>query len=430
MRRAPTRRRSAARRLWVRTVVVVLVVLWSVGCGGEGAGLPISSLPGALTDADDGALIASGTIQAQTVRIATELGGRIQMVAVKEGDTVTSGDLLISLDATPWELKLGPAEAAVEVARAELVALQAGPRDEEIAAAEAALMMSEAKRDGAYDAWQLALAVIEDPQELDNRIVDAQSQVALAEQGVEMMEAKLQPATINWEIRSDGSTEQKSAEYQLRAAEHALAAAQADLVTAKTLLQYLWWIRGDPLAYIARANAAEGQYRVAQAEVVVAQARLVDLQAGPSDEEVAVAEATVARSEAEADLLRLKIERCQLTSPISGVVTSEVLDIGELAAPAATILELADLSEVTLEVYVPENRVGQVMLGQAVTVTVDSFPGQAFTGSVVKIGDEPEYTPRNVATVEERLNTFYAVEIVLSNPGEALKPGMPADARF
>lgn len=47
-----------------------------------------------------------------------------------------------------------------------------------------------------------------------------------------------------------------------------------------------------------------------------------------------------------------------------------------------------------------------------------------------RIGDEPEFTPRNVATAEERLNTFYPVEIRLPNPERLLKPGMPADATF
>lgn len=85
---------------------------------------------------------------------------------------------------------------------------------------------------------------------------------------------------------------------------------------------------------------------------------------------------------------------------------------------------------VTLEVFVPQNRIGQVQLGQPVQVTLDAFPGRSFEGRVMRIGDEPEFTPRNVATAEERLNTFYAVRIRLENPEGLLKPGMPADARF
>ncbi len=91
---------------------------------------------------------------------------------------------------------------------------------------------------------------------------------------------------------------------------------------------------------------------------------------------------------------------------------------------------MADLCQVTLTLYVPENQIAHVYLGQVVTLKVDSLPGQSFTGRVKHIAAQPEFTPRNVATQEERLNTFYAVEVSLPNEKGALKPGMPADAIF
>ncbi|MCA9977131.1 MAG: efflux RND transporter periplasmic adaptor subunit, partial [Anaerolineales bacterium] len=123
-------------------------------------------------------------------------------------------------------------------------------------------------------------------------------------------------------------------------------------------------------------------------------------------------------------------EKFSIASPGAGVVLEQVVYPGEVVAPAATILTIADLSELTLTVYVPENRIGDVQLGQDVQVGIDSFPGQLFRGQVTRIGSEPEFTPRNVATVEERLNTFYAVDIRLDNGQGLLKPGMPADATF
>ena len=83
-----------------------------------------------------------------------------------------------------------------------------------------------------------------------------------------------------------------------------------------------------------------------------------------------------------------------------------------------------------LVVYLPETKIGQVQLGQEVQVTVDSFPNQTFEGQVAHIADRAEFTPRNVATQEERVNLVFAVEIRLPNDEGLLKPGMPADARF
>ena len=71
---------------------------------------------------------------------------------------------------------------------------------------------------------------------------------------------------------------------------------------------------------------------------------------------------------------------------------------------------------------------GKLSLGQEVDVFVDSFPGEAFTGNITHISDRAEFTPKNVQTKEERVNTVFAVKIKLDNPDQKLKPGMPADA--
>jgi HlyD family secretion protein len=381
-------------------------------------------------EGEEGLLTASGTIQADEMRVASELGGRILEVRVEVGTGVQAGDELVVLDATPILAKLAEAEAAIVAAQADLAVVKAGPRSEEVAAARAALALAEAGRDGDLAAWENALGAIEDPQELDAQIAGARTSVELAAQGVELAEAELAREKLVRDQKPEGSMERRIADLQVRAAEETLAAAQADEKAAQTMLNWLWLIRSEPLGLIAQAHAAEGQYRMAEEGVAVAQARLDDLLAGPTPEEVAVAEAAVRQAQAQADVLRVQQAKFTLTSPVDGVVLDQNLRRGELAAPAATVLTVADLREVTLMAYVPENRIGQVQLGQAVQVSVDSFPGQSFAGQVTRIGDEPEFTPRNVATQEERLNTFYAVEVRLPNAEGLLKPGMPADATF
>jgi HlyD family secretion protein len=405
---------------WI--VGLMILALVASGCQATGVSLAFNG--------DEGSLTASGTIRATELRVATELGGRILEVRTKVGENVQAGDVLVTLDATPWLMQLAPAEAAVVAAQADLAVVQAGSRPEEVAAMRAMLTLAEAQRDGALSAWENALDKVENPQEIDAQIVEARMQVALAAQGVELAEAELAREQLIRKQKPEKGTEGRTADLQLRAAEEALAAAQADEKTAQTLLNHLWAIRQEPLGFIAQANAAEGQYLVAEAGVAVAQAQLDDLLDGPTPEEIAVAEAAVRQAEAQANMLRVQVDQGTLTSPIDGVVLNQALRVGELAAPAAPILTLADLSEVVLTVYVPENRIGLVQLGQPAQATVDSFPDQVFEGQVSHIGDEPEFTPRNVATAEERLNTFYAVEIRLSNPDGLLKPGMPADATF
>jgi multidrug resistance efflux pump len=181
---------------------------------------------------------------------------------------------------------------------------------------------------------------------------------------------------------------------------------------------------------MAQASAAQGKAQIAEAAVRVAQARLADLQAGPTAQEITVARQRVCQAQAQEDLLRIKADKSALHSPVEGVVLDQVVRAGEVVAPAATILTVAKLDPVKLTVYVSVSHVGHIRVGQQVRATVDGFPGRTFVGYVTHVGDQPEYTPRNIATQEERLNTFYAVSIDLDNHDHVLKPGMPADVVF
>jgi HlyD family secretion protein len=337
---------------------------------------------------------------------------------------------LILLDATPRLLELSLTEAAAATAQADLAAVQAGPRVQEILAAQAALSLAEAQRDGALAAWENAQAAIENPQELDARLTIARTQLALAEQGIELAEAELARQELIRDQTPENSIERSVADLKVVAYELALAAAQGDRQAAQRLVSWLQLIRSEPLQQIAQAHLAEGQYRLSDVQVRVAQARLDDVMEGPTDEEIAVAEAAVRQAQAEVVVLQTVIDQLTLKSPIDGVVLSQSLFAGELAAPTATIMTLADLTEVLLIAYVPANQVGMIRLEQLVTVSVDSFPEREFIGEVVHISDEPEFTPRNIVVTEERVNTLYGVEIRLPNPERLLKPGMPADATF
>ena len=128
-------------------------------------------------------------------------------------------------------------------------------------------------------------------------------------------------------------------------------------------------------------------------------------------------------------MLETQLERLQLKTPVGGIVLVRTVHVGELAAPGAPLLTIANLDEVTLTVYVPEADLGQVALGQQVEVTVDAYP-DVFAGLVSHIASQAEFTPKNVQTQEERVHMVFAVKIRLENADHRLKPGMPADAVF
>jgi multidrug efflux pump subunit AcrA (membrane-fusion protein) len=101
-----------------------------------------------------------------------------------------------------------------------------------------------------------------------------------------------------------------------------------------------------------------------------------------------------------------------------------------MALPGGALLVLGDLAHLMITVYLPEDRYGTVKAGQEARVTVDSFPGRVFAGTVQRIADKGEYTPRNVQTPAGRRAVVFAIKVAVEDPDGALKPGMPADVVF
>ncbi|MCL7453725.1 MAG: efflux RND transporter periplasmic adaptor subunit [Anaerolineae bacterium] len=184
----------------------------------------------------------------------------------------------------------------------------------------------------------------------------------------------------------------------------------------------------NPLTLQAQAHAAEAQYQVATAAVGMAEAQLEGMKMGATPEQIAALEAQVEMARAALDVWLVQLDKFTLVAPISGLVLERPVRSGEVALPGSPLMTLADLEHMTLTVYVPEDQLGRVYLGQPVSVTVDAYPERAFGGTVTYISNEAEFTPRNIQTQEERVNMVFGVRIDLPNPQHALKPGMPADA--
>jgi len=378
----------------------------------------------------NGSLEASGVIQVDEIRIASELQGYVTQVSVRAGDAVSAGQALIVLDSSAVQSAIQAAQAAVETARAGLAVVKSAPRSEVVAGKQAQVAIAQAERNKAHAAYQAALAVLRDPQALKQHILEAEALAALAAVNVDVAEAQYAQAQHEADQAEWNSTTRQVLEFRAEAKQAELEAARADERAAQTALKHLQDMEQNPLFYTAKVHAAEGEYNVADAAVKVVQAELRDLVAGATDEEVAVAEASLALPEAQLRLAEMMQQRLTLRSPLSGTVVACMVNVGETALPGVTLLTVADLSELYLTVYVPQTRLGDVFLEQAVHVSVDSFPQRRFEGQVLHIADQAQFTPRSVATKEERVNTVYAVKIRLPNPQGLLKPGMAADAVF
>ena len=139
----------------------------------------------------------------------------------------------------------------------------------------------------------------------------------------------------------------------------------------------------------------------------------------------------VAAAEAGIEVVDATLSFATITAPFDGVVTVRHREPGETAPPGAPVLTLMNPDDRWVRIYVPEDRIGRVTLGQTANITSDSYPDRTHEGRVTFIASEAEFTPKNVQMPEERVKLVYAVKVqVVGDPSFELKPGMPADVRL
>lgn len=159
-----------------------------------------------------------------------------------------------------------------------------------------------------------------------------------------------------------------------------------------------------------------------------AASQLALLERGARPEQIAGARAQLAQAEAAVATLDAALAKLRLVAPFDGVISVRHREPGETVGVGTPVVTLLDLDDRWVRIYVPENRLGRVTLGQRATVRADTFPDRTYEGSVSFIGSEAEFTPKNVQTNEERVRLVYAVRVrITGDPGHELKPGLPAD---
>jgi HlyD family secretion protein len=403
--------------------------------GSAGAAAPRTRSPQTKGAPAPSILAVTGMLEGEEVSIVSEAVGTVARVTVRQGDEIEMDQVAVELDARSLDAQIAEAQAVEAGAEAHLQLVKAGVHPAEILAARASLGQALAERDAAQAAWRSSQAILQDPQDLETEIVQAQAAVDVAAAGIEAAMSKVAGAEAERDrYRAQGTLQEKGLYavygYQVEAARLALAGAKASKQAAEQRLSALRAIRNNPLVILSQVHVAEGRYKVAEAGAAVAQARLEELEAGPTEEEVRVAEAQVSKAQAAVEALQAQREKLVLRSPIAGVVTSQLVRTGETALAGAVLLEVANLGDLSLVVYVPVDQLGRVYVGQGVEVRVDSFPDQVFAGVVVRISGQAEFTPNNVQTDQDRASMVFGVKVRVANPGHWLKPGMPADAAF
>jgi len=142
-------------------------------------------------------------------------------------------------------------------------------------------------------------------------------------------------------------------------------------------------------------------------------------------EEVLGAEAALRSAEASVAAAMTDLADTEIIAPSDGTVLSRVREPGAMAAAGANVLVVSLHKPVWVRAYVPEPSLGKVHLGMAVKVHTDSRPDKPYSGVVGFISPVAEFTPKNVETEALRTDLVYRLRIVVDDPDEGIRQGMP-----
>uniref|UniRef100_UPI0039F10E1F HlyD family efflux transporter periplasmic adaptor subunit n=1 Tax=Bordetella sputigena TaxID=1416810 RepID=UPI0039F10E1F len=216
---------------------------------------------------------------------------------------------------------------------------------------------------------------------------------------------------------------------EVQQAQAQVLAAQADADLAARQLKRLQGVAGDTSGRgVSRDDLdnAASRLRVAQAQLDNRKQGLRLAKVGPRQEDIAEAEAALQAARAQADLLQHRLDLAELKAPRDAVVRARLLEPGDMASPQRPVYTLAVYDPKWIRAYVGETDLGRVKMGMAAQVVTDSYPGQPITGKVGYISSVAEFTPKNVQTETLRTSLVYEVRVLVDDPQDRLRLGMPA----
>jgi HlyD family secretion protein len=122
-----------------------------------------------------------------------------------------------------------------------------------------------------------------------------------------------------------------------------------------------------------------------------------------------------------------QIKKCKIINPFQGIVLAKYSEANEITNFGKPVYKIADISEMTLRIFVSEKQLNQIVVGQKVIVKIDTEEDmKSYPGTISWIASSAEFTPKIIQTKEERANLVYAVKVKVKNDG-SLKIGMPAE---
>jgi HlyD family secretion protein len=263
-----------------------------------------------------------------------------------------------------------------------------------------------------------------DTRDAELAIARARAERAQADAQLRLLLAGSRPEDIR-----QAAAQTTAAEAEVGAARAELENAEADLERHESLIRANAGARKARDDARARRDVARDRLAAARERARATSEGAARVRSGARREEIEAARARVQAVDAQIATLDKAVADAVVAAPIAGVVTTRLVNVGEMVAPRAPLVVITDLDHAWGEVFVDEPFVPRLVLGQPATLYTDAG-GQGIAGKVTFISPKAEFTPRNVQTAEERSRLVYRIKVTVDNTAGTLKAGMPVEAEL
>jgi HlyD family secretion protein len=379
-------RSRVAMILLVVAIIVAALVIWKVFFASP-------NLPASI-------VALSGRIEGDDSAVAPKTSGKILEVTVREGDTVTAGQVIARLDDAQVRAKEDEARAALADAQAKMQ----GARDQ------IAVLQDQLR--------QNQLQTGQSTMDAEGRVRQAQADLTAAQADLVEQQAALRLAEFNRDAysrlaKTGAASELQGLQAEVQADQQAaaVAAAQRRVESSRGALTTAQASLDNPKIRVAQVSSTEAQ--IAQQQSTIASTK-------------------AATAQAQATLAQAVADRADLTvlAPFSGTVLTRAAEPGEVVQAGTAIVTLLDLSKVYLRGFIPEGDIGKVKIGQPAHVFLDSSSNQALDAYVLRIDPQATFTPENTYFRDDRVKQVVGVKLQLTQGIGFAKPGMPADGEI
>ncbi|MEH1833562.1 MAG: HlyD family efflux transporter periplasmic adaptor subunit [Nostoc sp.] len=387
--------------------VLIPVVLLLIGAG-------VTTWFFLLPHSKTNALRLSGRIEGYETDIGAKVAGRIESVAVREGDAVHKDQVIVKLDDAEIQAQLQGADARLDSIRKqqEQARLQINILESQIM--ENQLSLQQARGDAKGQIFQAESSVASSQAQLNQ---------AIAQVGQAKSELKL--TRINRDRYTKLVTEGAVTQQQFDQAQTSFETALATLKSRQAAVD----------SYRKLVNSAQGQLTQAQSTALnpsIRNAQLGGLRAQLAQTrlKLAAAQADVANAKASQQETKAQIAYLNVKSPIEGVVVSRSVEPGAVVTTGKTLLTVIDPKTVYLRGFIPQGEIGKLRVGQLAKVFLDSAPKEPLSAKIAAVDTEASFTPENIYFQQDRVKQVFGVKITIDKPDGLAKPGMPADAEI